>query len=97
MAPELFEATRGGKVRFTEAADTYAFGATALALVLGRLPKDMREMPPNLPSAAADFTTLPIGLPHEVGELLNRCLEADASARPAMRDVAQLLGLHLPS
>jgi eukaryotic-like serine/threonine-protein kinase len=95
MAPELFESTIGGTVNFTSAVDTYAFGATILALVRGSIPKQMREMPPRLPCFAADFLAFPKLIPQEVGTALNSCLEKDISARPSMSMLARLIGQHL--
>jgi eukaryotic-like serine/threonine-protein kinase len=95
MAPELFESTIGGRVKFSPAVDTYAFGATLLAISLGRLPRDMRECPPKLPCAEADFTGLGIQIPLALAECLNLCLSPVASRRPKMADVARLIAMYL--
>jgi eukaryotic-like serine/threonine-protein kinase len=95
MAPELFQTTPSGMVSFTSAVDTFAFAATALALVKGRLPRQLRQMPPRLPCAEADFTSLPLSLPVEVADILNRCFDAIPDNRPTMLSVAELIGLHL--
>jgi len=94
MAPELYEATAGGHVHFTMAIDTFAFGATAVALALGKLPGDMRRNPPKLPCHGADFTRLSF-VPKEIALSLNACLDPRPSLRPTMRDVADLIGRHL--
>ena len=95
MAPELFEATAGGKVHFTDAVDTYAFAATLLALTRGRLPKQMRSMPPNIPCAKADFKSLSCQLPEEICDILNSCLNVNPADRPPMSDVARLFELYM--
>ena len=95
MAPELFEATKGGRTNFTKAVDTYAFGATLLAILLGRLPRDMRESPPIMPCSDADFTKLKIGIPKDLATVFNACLSVKPDARPQMADVARLIGAHL--
>jgi eukaryotic-like serine/threonine-protein kinase len=89
MAPELFAATKGEKVVFDTAVDTYAFGATLLAIALGTLPKEMKETPPKFPCAQADFSKLGIGIPAELAALLNKCLEKNANDRPSMAEVTR--------
>lgn len=95
MAPELFLASKSGTVKFTEAVDTYAFGVTTLSLVLPKLPSDLRKLPPVLPCAQADFSALPFSLPDEIVDALNQCLAKEPEGRPEMKDVANLLSLHL--
>lgn len=95
MAPELFEATKGGKVVFDTAVDTYAFGATLLAIALGKLPAPMKEAPPKLPCSSADFAKLTISLPSSVTDILNRCLSQKPDDRPSMAEVATIVGRHL--
>lgn len=95
MAPELFTKTAGGRVRFTTAVDVFALGATALRLATGALPPDLMAIPPRLPCAEADFKSLAFKLPDEVADMLNKCFDADPSARPTMRSVADVLATHL--
>jgi serine/threonine protein kinase len=95
MAPELFRTTRSGRVSFTEAVDTFAFGATALACLIRRFPRDLLEMPPKLPCKDANFSNLTPSMPPEIAELLNQCLDADPCHRPRMSYAAKLIGLHL--
>lgn len=95
MAPELFVPGKDGKVHFTSAVDTYAFAITALSIMLPKLPKGIRAAPPSLPCEQANFAKLPISLATEIADLLNMCLALDPLDRPQMREVAQLLGLHL--
>lgn len=89
-APELFN----DLVTFTAAVDTYAFGATALCLALGVLPKDLTRRPPVL-SGGNYFSKVPFKLPKDVVSILNACLEEEPSNRPAMVDVRDLLAKHL--
>jgi serine/threonine protein kinase len=95
MAPELFEATTGGNTRFTPAIDVYAFGITAWVIARGSIPSDLRKSPPSLPCADVDFNKLSYELPEPVAELLNRCLNKSVASRPAMKEIADLIGTHL--
>jgi serine/threonine protein kinase len=65
MAPELFRPGADGRVSFTPAVDVYAFGATCLAIARGRIPSDLMQVPPSLPSPSVDFSKLALGLPSE--------------------------------
>lgn len=95
MAPELFEQSAGGRTIFTAAIDTFAFGATALAVAKGSIPKELRAMPPSLPVASADFATVRPHLPDEIISALNSCLDRIPARRPDMRNVAKLVGQYL--
>lgn len=92
IAPELC-APAHKKVNFTSAVDVFAFGATALKLILGKLPKDLRAIPPNLPSADIDFTKL--SLPVGIAAILDKCLAKKPADRPTMEVVRDVLGRHL--
>lgn len=89
-APELYERP----FAFTNAVDTYAFGATALYLAIGGLPDEMLEQPPRL-NPVGYFHTLTLGLNPEVSKLLNACLSVDFSHRPAMSAVRDELARHI--
>jgi serine/threonine-protein kinase len=95
MAPELFSKKSGDSISFTSAIDVFAFGSTALAVVYGKVPKGLRQTPPVLPCAEADFSKLPIPPPNDIADTLNRCLSEDPLQRPTMDDVVELLALHL--
>src|SRR5215204_3932851 len=58
MAPELFMQATGGKVLFTKAIDTFAFGSTALMITTGNLPPELMLLPPRLPGTGIDFANL---------------------------------------
>ncbi len=92
IAPELW-APPHKKVTFTSSVDVFAFGATALKLIRGKLPADLRAMPPNLPCSDADFTKF--GLPVDIGTILNACLVVDPAKRPTIQAVRDLVGRHL--
>ena len=95
MAPELL-VDDGEEAKFSAAVDVYAFGATSLAIALGKLPKSMRHGPQTFPNPDADFAQLTaLALDKEVIELLNSCLSEDASDRPSMQEVSATLALHL--
>jgi len=89
-APELYS----GAPKFTKAVDTYAFGATALYLATGRLPKELLAQPPTR-AASNYFASLPLGLAPEIAAALDTCLAAKASGRPSMSEVRDLLASHL--
>lgn len=94
IAPELC-APSHQKVNFTWAVDVFAFGATALKLVRGKLPNDLRMIPPLLPSTAADFTKQGLALPAAIAAILNECLSRKPANRPSMETVRDMVGRHL--
>jgi len=94
IAPELCVAV-DKKAKFTSAVDVFAFGATALKLIRGKLPNDLRAVPPILPSANADFTNQTLVLPAEIALVLNDCLANNPSDRPTMATVRDIVGRHL--
>ncbi|WKL16794.1 serine/threonine-protein kinase [Comamonas testosteroni] len=89
-APELYERP----FAFTNAVDTYAFGATALFLATGTLPDELLEQPPTI-NPAGYFHLLPLGLAPEISMLLNRCIAQDVALRPEMREVRDALARHI--
>jgi serine/threonine protein kinase len=95
MAPELFKPDAAGLVHFTTAVDTFAFGATCSAILLGKLPPAIRKAPPNLPSKTVSFSHAGFRLSADVVTMLDACLAVDPAARPPMNEVNRLLGLHL--
>jgi serine/threonine-protein kinase len=95
MAPELFQPGADGKVSFTSAIDTFAFGATVLAVAKGQIPRQMRRRPPQFPCPEADFGKLSISLDSEIVKMLNSCLEVAPADRPSMHAVADVIGRHL--
>jgi eukaryotic-like serine/threonine-protein kinase len=95
MAPELFTPATGGKVLFTKAIDTFAFGSTALMVATGNLPADLRRMPPHLPGRGVDFANLGFSLPNDVETVLGTCFAVNPVNRPTMRSVSDLLAMHL--
>jgi serine/threonine-protein kinase len=96
-APELCV----GIARFTAAADTYAFGATALYLGLQGLPVDLWAVPPGI--APVDsfsrmrFPAHPAAVPmaDDVADVLLRCLAPVAADRPTMSEVRDTLARHI--
>lgn len=95
MAPELFVEGGDGKIQFTPAIDVFAFGATALCLFAGGLPKALKKMPPTLGVPELNFSSLPLGLPPDVASLLSLSLSADPSSRPAMAAIRDVVASHL--
>lgn len=95
MAPELCTDDNAEQIAFTAAVDVFAFGATVLKLVLGKLPLCLRREPPQLPCSDADFSKLPIGLPQDLASILSSCFEIEPDDRPEMRHVRDRLELHL--
>jgi eukaryotic-like serine/threonine-protein kinase len=83
------------EAHFTKAIDVYAFGATALKMARGEIPKDLRVTPPSLPSTDTDFSNQPLAIPKPIAEMLNRCLASDPNDRPQIRELRDLLASHL--
>lgn len=89
-APELY----ARPFSFTNAVDTYAFGATALYLATGGLPAEMLEQPLRV-EPSGYFHTLPLGIASEIAALLNLCLAFDPLSRPPMKNVRDALARHI--
>lgn len=89
-APELY----ARPFSFTNAVDTYAFGATALFLAIGGLPREMMEQPPRI-NPAGYFHSLPLGIAPEIASLLNACICEDPALRPAMPEIRDALARHI--
>lgn len=94
MAPELW-GDDDEVVEFTAAIDVYAFGATMLALAVQRLPRALRQVPPQLPCADADFAATTLSLPAEVASSMNICISQEPTDRPKMSAVRDLIGEYL--
>lgn len=90
-APELFG---DSTVAFTQAIDTYAFGATAIFLACKDLPPNMKMLPP-LPLTYEEFLKLPITLPAELTKLIYTCLSYDQNTRPLMKTVRDACACYL--
>lgn len=95
MAPELFSSAPGAQVSFTQAVDVFAFASTCLAVCVGKLPADLRKMPPALPSQSVTFKTLSIGMPSDVVALLDHCFSTNPADRPRMAEVVEQMERHL--
>jgi len=90
-APELY---RSGFVPFTNAVDTYAFGITAWYLSGEEIPNALLRRPPHL-ATIPSFSSIPLGIPDAIVKVLDRTLTADASERPAMSEIKDILGNYL--
>ena len=95
MAPELFRATMGGTVHFSEAVDTFAFASTLYLIGNGRLPRCLKETPPDLPCADVDFAKYSIRLPPELIWTLNSCFSINPNDRPRMSNVRNVIAKYL--
>ncbi len=91
-APELYM----GPDRFTQAVDTYAFGASALFLATRTLPDELTASPPRT-TGDGYFADLPFDLAPEISSVLDDCLAEDPADRPAMSHVKGLLSRHVLS
>ena len=94
MAPELC-VEENVRVGFDFSVDVYAFGATMLKVARSSLPAPLRQFPPSLPCAEADFGALPLSLPSEISQLLNLCLAEAPQRRPAMAAIRDGLAAQL--
>jgi len=77
------------------AVDVFAFGSTALKLIRGKLPKELRGIPPQLPCADANFSSQTLVLQPEIAGTLNLCLAQDPADRPTASVVRDIVGRHL--
>ncbi|RYY22696.1 MAG: serine/threonine protein kinase [Sphingomonadales bacterium] len=84
MAPEFFVTKT---IHFSEKADVYAFGVTALSLADAGLPAWSLAGPATRPPANAVSTHIP-NMDHGIVDILQRCLLVDPNDRPGMFDVA---------
>jgi serine/threonine-protein kinase len=75
--------------------DVYAFGATLLKVIRGRLPPQLRAFPPVLPCQDADFSSQPLAVPGPVAVLANACLATSPADRPTMVQVRDAIGAEL--
>lgn len=91
LVPELYS---HNTVVFSRAIDTYAFGACAIFFTGVALPHCLMQMPP-VALQPGYFSTLPFGMPKELGELLESCLSTDPADRPAMEDVRDEIARYL--
>ena len=89
-APELYKPA----AEFTNAVDIYAFGATALYLGLGRLPKVLHHSYSRVENSDF-FSSLPFFLAPQIVDLLNQCLHPNAELRPNMAAVRDELAKHI--
>lgn len=90
-APELFNSTT---TSFTEAIDTYSFGATAFHLAANDLPDALKAVPPK-PIPKGIFGVLRFALPEDVSDMLEQCLSPSPEARPRMETVTNLLSRYV--
>jgi len=92
-APELFSS---GLVEFTKKIDVYSFGATAYFIAMNDLPKDLRNCPPSIDPKVNYFSHIRISdIPEQILFKLNSCLANDASDRPDIDDVRDMLSRYL--
>jgi serine/threonine-protein kinase len=88
-SPEQF---LGGQ--FTQAVDTYGFGATALYLAIKMLPPELKLRPPVRPEINV-FYSLKFAIDVEIADMLNECIATDFRLRPSMTRVRDILAKHL--
>jgi len=86
LGPEFYATP---PIRFSAAADTYAFGVTAWSLgSKGELPDAFLEEPPFSVTPMQSFSSLGIALPSEIVAVLDSTLSPDPASRPRMKTVA---------
>lgn len=89
-APELYHHS----AEFTSAVDVYAFGATALFLGLGRLPKELVHSYSRVENSDF-FSSLSFYIAPALVDVLNQCLHPDPTARPPIAVVRDELARHI--
>jgi serine/threonine-protein kinase len=89
-APEQYVAG----TQFTQAIDTFAFGATALFFGSQEQCAELKTAPPSV-FASIPFLNFPFQIPKDVSDILFACLDHDPNARPIMSDVCQTIEQHL--
>jgi serine/threonine-protein kinase len=89
LGPEFFSTP---PIRFSAAADTYAFGVTAWSLgSQGDLPDSLLEEPPQSVTPVPSFSSLCIPLPGEIVAVLDATLNPNPVKRPQMKTVARTI------
>lgn len=90
-APELYSHS---KVAFTKAIDVFAFGSTALYLLIDDLPVELKTPGPPSPVKDDVFDPLLSECP-ELTKLLLKCLEQNPDLRPDINEISDLLETYL--
>jgi serine/threonine protein kinase len=89
-APELYNSDP----KFTNAVDVYAFGATALFLASGDLPKELtRSMGKEVKNNYFESIQPEIAL--DIASILHKCLSHTPANRPKISEVRDILAKHL--
>lgn len=89
-APEQYVAG----TQFTQAIDTFAFGATALFFGSQVQCVELSTTPPSV-FASNPFLNLPFSIPKDVSDILFACLDHNPNARPTISDVCHSIEQHL--
>ncbi|MBB2494478.1 serine/threonine-protein kinase [Aquipseudomonas ullengensis] len=89
-APELY----GESPKFTSAVDVYGFGATALFLALGSVPKEL-VCAYDKPVSRHHFNLTPLNLAPEIQSILNDCLHYSPEQRPPISAIKAALAKHI--
>jgi len=89
-APELY----ANNPTFTTSVDVYAFGATALFLGMGGLPRELTHAY-DKPVPNHMFKSFPFGISSEIADLLQATLAHDPKNRPSMRTIKETLEKHI--
>lgn len=89
LAPEFFSTP---PMKFSTAADTYAFGVTAWHIAnKGELPDELLGDPPQYSRKAPSFGTLNLPIPTEIVSMLDSTLAVSPGARPSIPLVRDIL------
>ena len=91
MAPELW---KNSMISFDQAIDVYAFGVTALALISTNFPSELLQRPPVSINKGI-LPTFLAGVPHDVIEVIEKCLSYTSTDRPCMAEVEETIRRHL--
>ena len=81
-------------MQFSQAIDTFAFGATALFFGTQKQCDELSTKPPRA-FRSNPFLKLPFQVPTEVTNILFACLEHNPNERPKMSDICRTIEKHL--
>jgi serine/threonine-protein kinase len=87
IAPELYKLP--GK--YNSAVDIYACGVIAHELAFGKIESCLKSIPPQTATGPKKLSTSPLGIPSDVGDLLDRALSPMPHDRPPINEIKTVI------